>query len=595
MRSWVRAQWGEAMVYLNRADFSAWLATTTPANIFSAAAFFLAFNAPEDEQADRLGELQGVALTDHRLSPDEFRRALDMAQAWARDWSAQVDTVAEQLGFAPLEPFDEDKPDALPAFPVEALPPAMRDYALAIAESIQVPVDMAAVGLLAVCALAVQDVWKVEIKPDWVEPLNLYVLMIARPSERKSPVLREIARPVYDFEAAEQARREQPIREGQAKRKILEKRLAAAIDAAAKPAKGKSTAAQAGGLCAEQDVYDLQREIAELQEVKPFRLLADDVTPEALTSLLAAYGGRIGVFSAEGGLFKILSGLYSGQSANIDGFLKAYSGDPVRVDRKGRPSETIQDPALTLLLMAQPQVLTEIAGNADFSGKGLLARFLYSLPASRVGGRTYRTKPIPADVRDAFCQTLAAMLEAQASHTGPAQIIRLSDEADALSEAFANALELRLCGDLADVEGWAGKYHGQVARIAGILHCFASGPDAGAELLTGGTFQAAATIGAYFLAHAQAALTRAGLTKTPLRRDAEYLWRRLQTGGKAYFTRKEVLRLCQRFDAESLRPPLEELARRGYIKIERQRPEGKGRPSETVFISPAALLGAQGD
>lgn len=595
MRSWVRAQWGEAMVYLNRADFSAWLATTTPANIFSAAAFFLAFNAPEDEQADRLGELQGVALTDHRLSPDEFRRALDMAQAWARDWSAQVDTVAEQLGFAPLEPFDEDKPDALPAFPAEALPPAMRDYALAISESIQVPVDMAAVGLLAVCALAVQSVWKVEIKPDWAEPLNLYALIIARPSERKSPVLREIASPVYNFETAEQARREQPIREGQAKRQILEKRLAAAIDAAAKPAKGKSTAAQAGGLCAEQDVYDLQREIAELQEVKPFRLLADDVTPEALTSLLAAYGGRIGVFSAEGGLFKILSGLYSGQSANIDGFLKAYSGDPVRVDRKGRPSETIQDPALTLLLMAQPQVLTEIAGNADFSGKGLLARFLYSLPASKVGGRTYRTKPIPADMRDAFCQTLAAMLEVQASHTGPAQIIRLSDEADALSEAFANVLELRLCGDLADVEGWAGKYHGQVARIAGILHCFENGPDAGAELLTGGTFQAAATIGAYFLAHAQAALTHAGLTKTPLRRDAEYLWRRLQTGGKAYFTRKEVLRLCQRFDAESLRPPLEELARRGYIKLERRRPEGKGRPSETVFISPAALLGAQGD
>lgn len=595
MRSWVRAQWGEAMVYLNRADFSAWLATTTPANIFSAAAFFLAFNAPEDEQVDRLGELQAVALNEHRLTKEDFCRALDTAGVWDRDWGAYRDTIAEQLGFAPLEPFDEDKPDALPSFPVEVLPPVLRDYALAVAESIQAPVDMAAVGLLAVCALAAQGVWKIEVKPDWVEPLNLYALIIARPSERKSPVLREIACPVYDFEAAEQARREQPIREGQAKRQILEKRLAAAIDAAAKPAKSKSPAAQADGLCAEQAVFDLQQELAGLQEVKPFRLLADDVTPEALTSLLAAYGGRIGVFSAEGGLFKILSGLYSGQSANIDGFLKAYSGDPVRIDRKGRPSETIQDPALTLLLMAQPQVLTEIAGNADFSGKGLLARFLYSLPASRVGSRTYRTKPIPADVRDTFCQTLAAMLEVQASHTGPAQIIRLSEEADALSEAFANALELRLCGDLADVEGWAGKYHGQVARIAGILHCFASGPDAGAELLTGGTFQAAATIGEYFLAHARAALIRAGLPKTPLRRDAEYLWQRLQTGGKAYFTKKEVLRLCQRFDAESIRPPLEELARRGYIKIERQRPEGKGRPSETVFISPAALLGAQGD
>ena len=581
------------MTYLSRPEFSAWLAATTPANVFSAAAFFLAFNAPEDEQADRLGEMQDVALKNHRLSSEEFRLALDTARVWARGWPAVIDIVADQLGFAPLEPFDEDKPDALPPFPVEALPPILRDYALAVAESLQAPVDMAAVGLLTVCALAAQGTWKIEVKPDWVEPLNLYALIIAPPSERKSPVLREIARPVYAFEADEQARREQPIREYQAKRSILEKRLAAAIDAAAKPAKGKSPAAQADGLCAEQDVYNLQQELAGLPEVKPFRLLADDVTPEALTSLLATYGGQLGVFSAEGGLFKILAGLYSGQSANIDGFLKAYSGDPVRIDRKGRPSETIQDPALTLLLMSQPQVHAEIPGNAEFGGRGLLARFLYCLPVSRVGTRAYRTTPIPADVRDAFDRALAPLLEMQANHTGPAQIIRLSDEADALSEAFSLSLEPRLHGDLADIEGWAGKYHGQVARIAGVLHCFENGPDAGAGLLTGGTFQAAATIGAYFLAHAQAALTRAGLTKTPLRRDAEYLWQKLQTSGKVRFSKKEVLRLCQRFDAESIRPPLEELARRGYIKLERLKQDGqRGRPPETVTISPAALLKA---
>ena len=187
------------MVYLSRAAFSDWLATTTPANIFSAAAFFLAFNAPEDEQVDRLGELQAVALNEHRLTVEDFRQALATAGVWDRDWGAYRDTIAEQLGFAPLEPFDEDKPDALPSFPAEALPPLLRDYALAVSESIQAPVDMAAVGLLTVCALAAQGVWKIEVKPDWVEPLNLYALIIARPSERKRPVLREIACPVYDF------------------------------------------------------------------------------------------------------------------------------------------------------------------------------------------------------------------------------------------------------------------------------------------------------------------------------------------------------------------------------------------------------------
>ena len=50
--------------------------------------------------------------------------------------------------------------------------------------------------------------------------------------------------------------------------------------------------------------------------------------------------------------------------------------------------------------------------------------------------------------------------------------------------------------------------------------------------------------------------------------------------------------VCELREREAPRPPLEELARRGYIKIERQRPEGKGRPSETVTISPAALLKA---
>ena len=582
------------MNYLSWDEFVAWLDAATPDNILSSAAFFLVFNAPEDEQARRAEALQAAALTRHGKTGEEFRRMLDMAGIWAKDWPAVIDIVAGQLGFAPLEPFDEDKPDALPPFPVEALPPILRRYALAVAESLQAPVDMAAVGLLAVCALAAQGTYQIEVKPDWVEPLNLYALVIAPPSERKSPVLREIARPVYAFETDEQARREQPIREGQARRQILEKRLAAAIDAAAKPAKGKGPSAQADGLCAEQEVYSLQQELAGLQEVKPFRLLADDVTPEALTSLLAAYGGKLGVFSAEGGLFKILSGLYSGQSANIDSFKKAWSDEPIRVDRKGRPSETIQDPALTLLLMVQPKVLADIVGNADFSGEGLLARFLYCLPASRVGTRAYRTKPIPADVRDAFNQALAPLLKNQAEHTGPAQIIRLSDEAAALSEDFALRLEPRLHGDLADIEGWAGKYHGQVARIAGVLHCFENGPDAGAELLTGGTFQAAATIGAYFLAHAQAALTRAGLTKTPLRRDAEYIWQKLRASGKVRFSKKEVLQMCQRLDAERIRPPLEELARRGYIKLERLKQGGRaGRPSEVVTISPAALLRAR--
>ena len=90
-------------------------------------------------------------------------------------------------------------------------------------------------------------------------------------------------------------------------------------------------------------------------------MVADDVTPEAVASLLAECGGSIAVVSAEGGVFDIIAGRYSGNIPNMDVWLKGHSGDMIRVDRKGRPPEYIRKPAMTLGLMIQPDVLKSIA------------------------------------------------------------------------------------------------------------------------------------------------------------------------------------------------------------------------------------------
>ena len=71
----------------------------------------------------------------------------------------------------------------------------------------------------------------------------------------------------------------------------------------------------------------------------------------------------------------------------MDLWLKGHSGDPLRVDRKGRPPEHILRPALTLGLMIQPSVLGAIAANQQFRGRGFLARILYARPGSKVGHR----------------------------------------------------------------------------------------------------------------------------------------------------------------------------------------------------------------
>ena len=72
------------------------------------------------------------------------------------------------------------------------------------------------------------------------------------------------------------------------KRSVMVKQINGMIDRAAKPSKGKPAVDT-------NDIIELQYQLADLEreEVKPLRLLADDVTPEALISLMAGNDGKI--------------------------------------------------------------------------------------------------------------------------------------------------------------------------------------------------------------------------------------------------------------------------------------------------------------
>jgi len=53
-------------------------------------------------------------------------------------------------------------------------------------------------------------------------------------------------------------------------------------------------------------------------------------------------GERLGIISAEGGLFDILVGRCSSGIPNLDLFFKVYSGDPYTVDRITRSDKPIR-------------------------------------------------------------------------------------------------------------------------------------------------------------------------------------------------------------------------------------------------------------
>ena len=82
---------------------------------------------------------------------------------------------------API-PFDEYD---LPTFPVDALPEVIRRYVLAVAESTQTAVDMAAVEALGVVSLCSQGKYFIRGNADWTEPLNTYTVVILPPADGK--------------------------------------------------------------------------------------------------------------------------------------------------------------------------------------------------------------------------------------------------------------------------------------------------------------------------------------------------------------------------------------------------------------------------
>ena len=474
--------------------------------------------------------------------------------------------------------------DCLPSFPVDALPAALRGFVVACAESLQVPEDMTAVCGLAICSLAIQRKFKIMGKTGWEEPTNIYTALIAAPGERKSAVTSTMAAPIFTYEAEVNEQLQSLVDEYQIKHNILGKQVKGLEDSAAK------ATAKPGAL---ERALAKQKELAELEEREPklIRLWTDDATPEAITSLMAEHDGKIGVISAEGGLFDTLAGRYT-NGVNIDVVLKAHAGDPVRVDRKGRPSEYIKNPAMTIFLAIQPQVLDGIMQNEAFRGRGLTARFLYAMPVSKVGARAFDTAPIPPAIVDAYESMVKRLLNIP--QQAEERVIALSLDATEVLRAFYQELEPRLADDLEAIGDWAGKLMGAILRVAGVLHVIQHLDTAAYKSITPETLQDAIKIGKYFLEHSKAAYKLMGADKTMA--DAQFIIKKLAKRTTMTVNRRDLYRMCRpRFDnPDAMAAALALLEEYFYLAEVTTEYSGMGKPPAPKYFVNPALYGQNG-
>jgi hypothetical protein len=384
----------------------------------------------------------------------------------------------------------------------------------ALATATQTPADLAGCAVLGVLAACAGGRAVVQARPGWREPTNLYLLPVLRPGSRKSAVVSAATAVLYAVERDLVQQAQAEIAEQTTLKEIAEKAADKARQAAARaaPEKREQLIADALGAVRYADGIEVP--------VVP-RLIADDVTPEAAATLLADHGGRLAIISAEGGIFDVMAGRYSKGVPALDVWLKGHSGDPLRVDRKGRPAEFIKHPAMTLLLTVQPAIIDAIAGNGTFRGRGLLARFLYAIPADNLGRRRVGAPPVPEDVTAEYETKVRKLAEDLAGWHDPA-VLTLTPEAQELLLDAERDIEPQLSeeGRLGAIAEWGSKLTGAILRIAGLLHLSTAGHEAFRMPISRDTLANAIQIGDYFSEHALAAFGMLGATGTT---DAQYV------------------------------------------------------------------------
>ncbi|MHC1787224.1 MAG: DUF3987 domain-containing protein [Christensenellales bacterium] len=336
-------------------------------------------------------------------------------------------------------------------FPLEALPTLGQTVARSVADCVQVPLDMPACFLLGALSTAVVGRAQVEPWPHYREPLQLFILTSANPSERKSATMEMMFGPIHRYQQAENKRRKPLIARSAGRREAAEQNIKRALNSNSK-----------------SEIDAAYQALEDLEEVHPYELIISDATTEAMAMCMARNEGRVALISAEGGMLMNLCGRYSAQqAANVDVILHGYSGEPMYQERVGRGSLQIDRTAVSLCLAAQPGVVQGFLNNAAMAECGMVSRFLVASPRTLLGSRKLRGLPPDEIALRAWEEKICRLLDRKEQ-----MLLRPDDDAAALFDIWGEEVEQRLCPgrDLHDLSGgFGGKLRGNTARIAGLL------------------------------------------------------------------------------------------------------------------------------
>lgn len=496
---------------------------------------------------------------------------------------ASKQIIEHAILFAAPIPLNDRTP---PEFPIGLLPGVLGEMIEAVSRATETPLELPALMGLSIVAAACQKKFEIEPEPDYIEPLNLWTIVALESGNRKTAVVRHMITPLINWEIEELNAAREDIKGRESDRNNEEARLK-----------------QLRQKYAKEKVVNLDQVRNEIKQVEenltpvpiPPRILAQDITPEQLGRVMADHGERIAIISDEGGIFDIMAGRYNNGIPNLDLFLQAHAGAPVRVDRTSREAVHLNAPALSLGLSPQPDVLKSLKCHAGFRGRGLLARFLYCLPKSNLGFRKLENVPIPAETKKLYASLIDSLLNVKLpldEYDKPKPYrIQLTEEAHAEWKSFQEVVErqMRPGKKFEHLRDWASKLPGAAARIAGLFHCI-SNREPYRHKVSKGTMDKALKLAAVLSEHALITFDLMGAD--PTMEAAQKVWQWIEYSKNKQFTARDCFNALRGTykRMQDINPAFDVLIERNYI-FDQDQEKRPGRPSRVFIVNPSLTEG----
>lgn len=252
-------------------------------------------------------------------------------------------------------------------FPFEAFPRSMQKFIEEVAKSIGVDKSVVASSILAILSSRIGNTIRISPKRDWLEPLFIWMAVIADSGYGKSPLINTLMKPIEKLQLKAMEKYQEALEEYQTKWAIYERDYA-------EFKRGKKV-----------NNPNAVSPPVKPQKPQPTHYKISDATIEAVADAFESTPRGFVVHHDELSFFINSLNQYKGKGGgDRQLWLSIWNAQSMKIDRKSTGTRYITNTGCSIIGGIQPLVLPDVFGNDSFAD-GMLGRFLVVHGCSNAG------------------------------------------------------------------------------------------------------------------------------------------------------------------------------------------------------------------